>query len=85
MPEQELGTAAQAWVVRTNALRRTFVSVKGFYFQAEVVGQPVTWLVPHALSQVRLSCIPADWSAQSTHDFHVRCDVWLRLCASQVS
>ena len=30
-------------MVRTNALRRTFVSVKGFYFQAEVVGQPVTW------------------------------------------
>ena len=52
---RKLGTAAQAWVVRTNALRRTFVSVKGFYFQAEVVGQPVTWLVPHALSQVLLT------------------------------
>ena len=54
-PEQDLDGAVQAWVVRTNALRRTFVSVKGFYFQAEVVGQPVTWLVPHALSQVRMS------------------------------
>ena len=43
-------------MVRTNALRRTFVSVKGFYFQAEVVGQPVTWLVPHALSQVCTTC-----------------------------
>ncbi len=42
----------QAWVVRTAALRRTFVSVKGFYFQADVMGQPVTWLVPHATSQV---------------------------------
>ncbi|KAK9916335.1 hypothetical protein WJX75_001357 [Coccomyxa subellipsoidea] len=42
----------QAWVVRTSALRRTFVSVKGFYFQADVMGQPVTWLVPHATSQV---------------------------------
>ena len=52
MPEQEGDAAAQAWVVRTNALRRTFVSVKGFYFQAEVVGQLVTWLVPHTLSQV---------------------------------
>jgi pescadillo protein len=41
----------QAWVVRTAALRRTFVSVKGFYFQADVLGQPVTWLVPHSLSQ----------------------------------
>ena len=42
----------QAWVVRTSALRRAFVSVKGFYFQADVLGQPVTWLVPHALAQV---------------------------------
>lgn len=42
----------QAWVVRTAALRKTFVSVKGFYFQADVMGQPVTWLVPHATSQV---------------------------------
>ena len=43
----------QAWLVRTHALRRVFVSVKGFYLQADVLGQPVTWLVPHALSQVR--------------------------------
>lgn len=55
MPGQDCDGALQAWLVRTNALRRTFVSVKGFYFQAEVVGQPVTWLVPHALSQVRTS------------------------------
>ena len=46
----------QAWVVRAHALRRVFVSVKGFYFQAHVMGQPVTWLVPHALSQVRPGC-----------------------------
>jgi pescadillo protein len=51
----------QAWVVRTSALRRTFVSVKGFYFQAEVMGQPVTWLVPHALSQVGPALIPSGW------------------------
>jgi len=42
----------QAWLVRTHALRRVFVSVKGFYLQADVLGQPVTWLVPHALAQV---------------------------------
>ena len=56
-PEQtsrRLALEWQAWVVRTHALRRVFVSVKGFYFQADVLGQPVTWLVPHALSQVRL-------------------------------
>eukprot|EP00877_Chromochloris_zofingiensis_P002990 jgi/Chrzof1/12692/Cz07g04070.t1 len=42
----------QAYVARTNALRKVFVSVKGFYYQAEVMGQSVTWLVPHQLSQV---------------------------------
>ncbi|PSC72835.1 GDP-mannose 3,5-epimerase 2 [Micractinium conductrix] len=42
----------QAWVVRAHALRKTFISVKGYYYQAEVQGQVVTWLVPHATSQV---------------------------------
>ena len=47
----------QAWVARAGALRRAFISVKGFYYQAEVCGQPVTWLVPHGqLSQVRCCC-----------------------------
>lgn len=39
-------------MVRTSSLRRVFVSVKGYYFQAEVQGQLVTWLVPHPLAQV---------------------------------
>ncbi len=42
----------QAWVARSHALRKCFISVKGYYFQADVAGTPVTWLVPHALSQV---------------------------------
>jgi pescadillo protein len=41
----------QAYVTRTHALRKTFVSVKGIYYQAEVLGQMVTWITPHALSQ----------------------------------
>ena len=44
----------QAYIVRTHALRKVFVSIKGFYYQAEVLGQNVTWLVPHQLAQVSL-------------------------------
>jgi hypothetical protein len=55
----------QAFVVRSNSLRKVFVSVKGFYYQAEVMGQPVTWLVPHQLAQVR--------AAAAATTLHRRC------------
>ncbi|AES81736.1 putative BRCT domain-containing protein [Medicago truncatula] len=42
----------QAFVSRTHKLRKTFVSVKGIYYQAEVEGQKITWLTPHSLQQV---------------------------------
>ncbi|KAL3814067.1 hypothetical protein ACJIZ3_015335 [Penstemon smallii] len=42
----------QAYITRTHKLRKTFVSVKGIYYQAEVEGQKITWLTPHALQQV---------------------------------
>ena len=75
----------QAYISRTHKLRKTFVSVKGIYYQvplsilyyccipvchmevffclvvkslcclslkAEVEGQKITWLTPHALQQV---------------------------------
>ncbi len=35
------------WVIEARALRKVFVSIKGYYFQAEVAGQTVTWIVPH--------------------------------------
>ncbi|CAJ2664823.1 unnamed protein product [Trifolium pratense] len=39
----------QAFVSRTHKLRKTFVSVKGVYYQAEVEGQKITWVAPHLL------------------------------------
>lgn len=41
---------------RTNSLRKCFVSIKGIYYQAELSGETVTWLVPHQFTQ----CMPDD-------------------------
>lgn len=35
------------YVIAAKALRKVFVSIKGYYFQAEVKGELVTWIVPH--------------------------------------
>ncbi|KAG7391044.1 mRNA-binding ribosome synthesis protein [Phytophthora boehmeriae] len=37
----------QNYVVATRALTKVFVSIKGIYYQANVQGQTITWLVPH--------------------------------------
>ncbi|KAM7509172.1 hypothetical protein LguiA_019625 [Lonicera macranthoides] len=42
----------QAYISRTHKLRKTFISVKGIYYQAEVEGQKITWVTPHAMQQV---------------------------------
>ncbi|KAL2528919.1 pescadillo-related [Forsythia ovata] len=42
----------QAYISRTHKLRKTFNSVKGIYYQAEVQGQTITWLTPQTLQQV---------------------------------
>ncbi|PWN46409.1 hypothetical protein IE81DRAFT_307967 [Ceraceosorus guamensis] len=41
----------QGYVVRAQALRKVFFSIKGVYFQAEVRGQQITWLVPYLFTQ----------------------------------
>jgi len=35
------------FVIMARALRKVFLSIKGIYYQAEVLGQPITWLVPY--------------------------------------
>merc|ERR1719193_2439047 len=36
------------YVIHTQSLRKVFVSIKGIYYQAEIQGHPVTWVVPHS-------------------------------------
>ncbi|XP_029961481.1 pescadillo [Salarias fasciatus] len=38
------------FVVTSRALRKVFISIKGIYYQAEVMGQLITWLVPFQFS-----------------------------------
>ncbi|GAB5364232.1 hypothetical protein AAMO2058_000951800 [Amorphochlora amoebiformis] len=47
----QLAREFQLWVVKTHALRKVFVSIKGMYYQAKVNGQDVTWIVPHKFKQ----------------------------------
>ncbi|CAP28832.1 Protein CBR-LPD-7 [Caenorhabditis briggsae] len=35
------------YVIESQSLRNTFISIKGIYYQAEVHGEKITWVVPH--------------------------------------
>ncbi|XP_076250001.1 pescadillo homolog [Rhynchophorus ferrugineus] len=37
-------------VIEAKALRKVFISIKGYYYQAEIKGEMVTWIVPHHFS-----------------------------------
>lgn len=41
----------QLYVMRSQSLRKVFLSIKGVYYQAEVMGQTITWLVPYMFTQ----------------------------------
>lgn len=38
------------YVITSRSLRKVFISIKGIYYQAEVMGQLITWLVPYQFS-----------------------------------
>jgi len=38
------------YVIESKSLRKVFVSIKGYYYQAEIMGQIVTWVVPHSFA-----------------------------------
>ncbi|KAK0233464.1 Pescadillo N-terminus-domain-containing protein [Armillaria fumosa] len=41
----------QLYIMRSRSLRKAFFSIKGVYYQVEVMDQTVTWLVPYQFSQ----------------------------------
>lgn len=45
---KRLTTEFLHFVIEARALRKVFCSIKGYYFQAEIKGQTVTWIVPHS-------------------------------------
>ncbi|XP_029474867.1 pescadillo homolog isoform X2 [Rhinatrema bivittatum] len=38
------------FVIASRSLRKVFLSIKGIYYQAEVLGQPITWITPYAFA-----------------------------------
>lgn len=38
------------YVIASKSLRKCFISIKGYYFQADIKGQKVTWIMPHKLT-----------------------------------
>ncbi|KAM3611064.1 uncharacterized protein V6R79_012969 [Siganus canaliculatus] len=38
------------FVIASRALRKVFISIKGIYYQAEVMGEFITWVVPYQFS-----------------------------------
>jgi pescadillo len=38
------------FVIQSKSLKKTFLSIKGIYYQAEIKGQEITWLVPYEFS-----------------------------------
>ncbi|KAF5336948.1 hypothetical protein D9611_003327 [Ephemerocybe angulata] len=41
----------QLYIMHTHSLRKVFLSIKGVYYQAEVMDQTITWLIPYSFTQ----------------------------------
>jgi len=41
----------QHYIIASKALKKVFISIKGIYYQAEIQGQNITWVVPHQFTQ----------------------------------
>lgn len=52
------------YVIETRSLRKVFVSIKGVYFQVQIMGQEITFVTPHKFSFVQQQDI--DYSVMRT-------------------
>ncbi|XP_050310449.1 pescadillo homolog isoform X2 [Anthonomus grandis grandis] len=53
-------------VIEAKALRKVFISIKGYYYQAELSGETVTWIVPHHFSYEPQQKSEVDFKIMST-------------------
>ncbi|XP_035692160.1 pescadillo-like isoform X2 [Branchiostoma floridae] len=49
------------FIVAARALRKVFLSIKGIYYQVEMQGQVVTWLVPYSFGFNAKACADVDF------------------------
>jgi pescadillo protein len=49
---KELSLQWQYICMKSKTLRKVFVSVKGVYYQVEIMGEQITWIIPHPFTQV---------------------------------
>lgn len=52
-------------MIRSHSLQKSFLSIKGIYYQAEIQGQDVLWLVPYKFAQN----VPVDVDFRIMHTF----------------
>ena len=60
----------KAFITKTNALRKVFISVKGIYYQATVHGQEITWYGPFPFNTHRLPDYCSVWSTVRKYGPH---------------
>ncbi|KAI4120910.1 MAG: hypothetical protein LQ338_006683 [Usnochroma carphineum] len=48
---QRLCLEFEHYLITTHSLRKSFISIKGIYYQATIQGQDILWLVPHKFVQ----------------------------------